>query len=205
MEFLAHLWLPILVSGVVVWIVSFLCWMVIGHHKKDTLAIPKESEFIDTIRRMGIAPGDYMFPEPQSCRGMTKEERTRWAKEKWVAGAMGHLRVWADPSMSLNMFLTFLFFLVASAVLAYLGWAVLPHGSIIGVNVGGTTIAAGMAPTFAKVFQVIATGGILAYCFASFPNDLWFQKSRRAMVMNFIDGVVYALITATIFAYFWPK
>ena len=44
--------------------------------------------------------------------------------------------------------------------------------------------------SFGRIFRVLGTAGVLAYCFASFPNDIWFQKSPRAILMNFIDGVV---------------
>ena len=65
MEFLTQLWLPILVSGVVVWIASFIAWMVIGHHKKDRDPIPGGGEraFMETITRMNIGPGNYGFPD----------------------------------------------------------------------------------------------------------------------------------------------
>ena len=39
---LASLWLPILVSAVAVFFVSFLAWMVLPHHKKDINAIADE-------------------------------------------------------------------------------------------------------------------------------------------------------------------
>mgnify|MGYP003598097010 CR=1 FL=1 len=55
MEFLTHLWLPIVASAAAVWIASCLAWMVVGHHKKDWKAIPSEADFIQTVKRMGIA------------------------------------------------------------------------------------------------------------------------------------------------------
>ena len=44
MDFLSPLWLPILLSGVGVWIASAIAWMAIGHHKKDRDAIPGGGE-----------------------------------------------------------------------------------------------------------------------------------------------------------------
>lgn len=35
MEFLTQLWLPIVVSAVIVFILSALAWTVMPHHKKD--------------------------------------------------------------------------------------------------------------------------------------------------------------------------
>ncbi len=83
--------------------------------------------------------------------------------------------------------------------------AALPHNIPGGATGGAVPSVVAGAPTFAKVFQVTGTAGILAYCFASFPNDLWFQKKRRAILTGWIDGVVFALITGAIFASLWPR
>ena len=72
------------------------------------------------------------------------------------------------------------------------------------VGQAGGGVGAGAA-TFGKVFQVMGTAGILAYCFASFPGDVWFQKKRRAMAMDLVDGIVFGLITGVIFAWQWPR
>ena len=40
MEFLTQLWLPIVVSGVVVFLLSALAWTVMPHHKKDFTGLP---------------------------------------------------------------------------------------------------------------------------------------------------------------------
>jgi len=201
MDFLAHLWLPILVSGVGVWIASFIAWMAIGHHKKDRDAIPAggEQAFMDTITRMSIGPGNYGFPDFCQHDALPRKEKMEALKALYDRHPQGLLRVWAPTNMGANMALTFLFYLVTSAVIGYLGWAALPHGMASGAGgVGG-------AATFWKVFQVLGTAGVLAYCFASFPGDLWFQKKRRAMAMDWIDGVAFGLITGAVFGALWPR
>lgn len=201
MDFLTHLWLPILLSGVGVWIASAIAWMAIGHHNKDREAIPNEQELMDTITRLNIRPGNYGFPDFFQCHKLPPEQRKEAQKALFNKHPQGLLRVWGPMNMGVNMFVTFLFYLVTSAVIAYLGWAALPHGT------GATAIpgVAAAAPTFGKVFQVIGTAAILAYCFASFPNDLWFQKKPRAMAMEWIDGIIFGLITGAIFAWQWPR
>jgi hypothetical protein len=205
MDFLTHLWLPILLSGLGVWFASALAWMAIGHHKKDRDAIAGEQEFMDTIARMNIRPGNYGFPDFCQHDNLPRKERMEALKVLYDKHPQGLLRVWAPVNMGVNMLFTFLFYLVTSTVIAYLGWAALPHGSpSLGLPGGGSGATTG-GPTFWKVFQVLGTAGILAYCFASFPNDLWFQKKRRAMAMNWLDGIVFGLITGAIFAWFWPR
>lgn len=190
MDFLTNLWLPIVLSGVGVWIASFIAWMAIGHHKKDRDAIPdgREQEFMGTITRLNIRPGNYGFPDFCQHDSLPRGERMEALKALYDKHPQGLLRVWAPTNMGLNMLLTFLFYLVTSAAIAYLTWAALGRGASVG-----------------KVVQVAGTAGVLAYCFATFPHDVWFQKKRRAMAMDWIDGIVFGLITGAIFAWMWPR
>ena len=193
MDFLTHLWLPIVVSAAAVWIASALAWMLIGHHKGDWKEVPNEAEFIATIKRMGIAPGSYGFPEFRRLEGMSKDEKqAKW--DEMQKSPIGLLRVWGTISMGRSMLLTFVVFLVVSVLIGYLGWSALPHG----------TASDGARPEFAKTMQVLGTAGILAYCFAGLPNDIWFQRSLREIVTSLIDGVVFGLITGAVFAWLWP-
>lgn len=207
MAFLAHLWLPILVSGVCVWFASALAWMAVGHHKKDRDAIPGggagEQEFMETITRMKIGPGNYGFPDFCQHDHLPRRERMEALKTLYDRRPMGLLRVWGEMNMGVNMLLTFLFYLFTSAVIGYLAWAALPLPANMPFLPGER--AASGASMFWKVFQITGTAGILAYCFASFPSDLWFQKKRRAILMDWLDGVVFGLITAAVFAWLWPK
>lgn len=208
MDFLTHLWLPILLSAVGVWIASAIAWMAIGHHKKDRDPIPggREQEFMDTITRMNIPPGNYGFPDFCQHDNLPAKERRAAQKALYDKRPMGTLRVWGEMNMGVNMLATFFFYLVTSTVIAYLAWAALPHGEAPAAAAPAPNAAAalGHSPTFWKVFQVVGTAGILAYCFASFPGDIWFQKKRRAMAMDWLDGITFGLITAAIFAWLWP-
>lgn len=191
MDFLTQLWLPILLSAAAVWFLSALFWMAVGHHNKDMQGLPNEKAFIDFIKAHNIKPGNYGFPDFQKCKTLSKEERESQIKEMRAGSPMGLLRVWTPFNMARNMILTFVTCLVVSVLIAYLGAAAMGFG-------------AGGQP-FGKVFQVTGTAGVLAYCFASIPNDIWFQKSPRAMAMCFIDGIVFGLATGAIFAAMWPK
>lgn len=184
MELLKDLWLAIIAAGVGVWIASALAWMLVGHHTRDWSKLPNESTFLDTLRSQAIPPGVYNFPNVCSH----KEAKTPEAQERWAKGPTGLLRVWGPMNMGKNMVLTFLFFLVVSAMIAYLGSACLPRGA-----------------SFAKVFQVLGTAGVLAYSCATIPGDIWFQNKPRATLMCVIDGIVFGLITGAVFGALWPK
>lgn len=184
MELLIPLWLPILLSAFAVWIVSAIVWMALPHHKQDFIGLPDEDGFMDFIRKSGIRPGNYVFPDFRGREAM-KSEKTCKALEE---GPVGHLSIWQTPvTMGGKMVATFFVYLVVSTLIAYLARVAIP----------------GAAP-FSKVFQVAATAGILAYCFSSIPNALWFGSYRRTIVATFVDGILCGCITGAIFAWRWP-
>ena len=56
----------------------------------------------------------------------------------------------------------------------------------------------------ASVFQIACATAILAYCAGGIPGAFFMGKPKRFMFTDFIDGVVYGLITAATFAWLWP-
>ena len=190
MDFLLSLWLPILLSAASVWIVSTIFGMPFLHHKNDWIGLPtaptggSEDAFMDFLRKSGIKPGNYLFPDFRSREAMESEKVGKALKE----GPVGHLSLWQPPlSMGGKMGGTFIVHLVVSTLIAYLASVALPR-------------AAG----FAKVFQVVGTAGILAYCFSFIPSAIWFGAYRRTIVASTLDGIVFGAITGAIFAWRWP-
>jgi hypothetical protein len=184
---LTDLWLPIVLSAVAVWIAAALAWMVMPHHKGDFNQLPNEDDVMASVRNLGIAPGLYFFPNMRDCSKMKNDPA---AKAKFEAGPHGMLQVWppdAFKKMGRNMILSFIFYIVTSVFIAYLGSLALASGS-----------------EFLEVFQITGTAGILAYCFASIPHDIWFGKPLRNIVASMVDGIVFGLITGAIFGWLWP-
>ena len=66
---LSSLWLPILLSAVLVFIASSVIHMVLGYHKNDVKKVPDEDAVQDAFRRLGITPGDYAVP----CAGSPRQ------------------------------------------------------------------------------------------------------------------------------------
>lgn len=56
------LWLPILLSAVIVFLVSSLIHMVLGYHRTDFRKVPAEDDVMSALREFGIPPGDYLIP-----------------------------------------------------------------------------------------------------------------------------------------------
>lgn len=199
MDFLPALWLPILLSAVAVWFVSMIVWTALPHHKGDFVGLPEspgleggqvggEDAFMEFIRKSGIPPGNYMFPDARTRAAMSSAK----VQTAWEKGPVGHLSVWPTPlTMGGKLVGTFVVYLVVSAFIAGLTRAALPP-------------VAGASPSFAKVFEFAGAAGVLAYCFSSLPTAIWWSAYKRTMVANVIDGVIYAAITGAIFAWLWP-
>lgn len=188
METVLALWLPIVLSAAAVWIVSVIVWTAMPHHKQDFIGLPDspgEDGFMDYLRRSGIKPGNYAFPDCHKPGAMKSEK----VQKAWQEGPVGHLSVWKTPlTMGDKMVGTFVVFVVVSALIAYLTRVAFP----------------GPSP-FAKIFQFATTAGILAYCFTSIPSALWWGSYKRTIVANFIDGVLFAVITGAIMGWGWPR
>lgn len=195
MEFLTELWLPILASAAAVWIAGAVIWMAMPHHKKDMSALPNEKETIEKIRSLGLPPGNYGIPGGGCDKARMQDPEVQRC---WKEGPLGYLSLWkTPPKMGPSMMLTFLVNLVVSVTIAYLAWVTI-GGGVPGVIPGVET-----DPGFSRIFQVVGTAGILAYCFAHIPSALWFGAYKRTIAMNIIDGVVYGCITGAIFAWLW--
>jgi hypothetical protein len=63
---LSALWLPILVSAVLVFVASSVIHMASPWHKSDYPKMANEDQVMDALRPLAIPPGDYFFPRPAS-------------------------------------------------------------------------------------------------------------------------------------------
>jgi hypothetical protein len=177
-----HLWLPIVVSAIVLFFGSAAAWMVLPHHKPEWTGLANEDAFTRSLRDANVPPGQYMFPYLPNPSDMKSDE----GKRRMAAGPHGTLYVWPGaPNMSVNMAYTVLFFLIVSAVIAYL-----------------STMALGRNANFMQVFRFVGTAGVLTYASANILNGIWF---RRRLLADIIDGVAYGVLTGLIFALLWPS
>lgn len=178
-----HLWLPIILSAAAVWFFSAMAWMMLPHHKDEFTGLPDEDSVMNYIRTLGLAPGKYGFPH---CAGHAAAKDPKFI-EKWKTGPAGSLHIWPQISMGKNMVLSFVTYLVASILIAYLGAVAIAPGA-----------------SFAHVFRVLGTAGVLTYTIAALPGAIWFCASRSSIIAGLFDGVVQGLITGAIFAALWP-
>jgi hypothetical protein len=181
---LIDLWLPVLVSAVVVFIAASVVWMVLPHHKKDIRTLPDEKALTDHLRQLNLPPGTYMWPGCKSGENMKSEE----FKARYNAGPWGSINILGGkPSFARNLALTFLFYIVVSIFVGYI-----------------TRLASGPGEAFLAVFRVAGATAVLGYCAGGIPQAIFCGKPGRFVLTDFIDGVVYGLLTGVVFGLLWP-
>lgn len=183
MDFLICLWLPILVTAIVLFFASFVAWAILPFHFKDWKRLPNESEFMGQLRDSNIEPGNYSFPFAAS----PKDQGSQEFQKTYATGPRGILNVYAMPNMGANMGKTVLYFLITAAIIAYVSWEAFEGW-------GDKSEV-----TFPKVFQIVGAVGALTYACGGILNSIWFKKRQ---VMDVVDGIVYGVITGLIFATF---
>lgn len=181
---IGQLWLPILVSSVVVFIASSMAWMVLPHHKKDIKVLPDEKAWTEHLAETNLAPGLYMWPGAATSEVMNSEEfKARYASGPWGSITIGP----AQPNFGVNLLFVFLVYATISALVAF---------------VTGKTHAAGAG--FATVLPVATAAAILGYCVGALPGAIFFAKPARFVITDFADALVYAVLTGIIFSALWP-
>lgn len=182
MSFVAQLWLPILVSAVVVFVLSAASHMVLPWRKNEWGRIAEAGALQAALR--DLKPGLHVFPSsPDPKQQMSKEWMDKWAK-----GPSGWLTL-APPgpiSMGRNMALSFLVFLGVAFLSAYLAWHAL----------GGVARPRG-------AFRIVGTVGFMTFGIGSIFNSIWYHRPWRAYLSDVIDALLFGLAMAGVFAWLW--
>lgn len=180
------LWLPILVSTVLVFVASSLIWMVLPHHRSDVRGLPDEAAVMEAIGKQSLAPGLYNFPHAPSPKAMGDPA----FMDKMKKGPVGMLITWpAGPiNMGKSMGQWVAYVLVMSIVVAY---------------VTGRTVCVGTA--FLPVFRVAGTIASLAYASAIVPSAIWWRRPWSVTWKEVADGIVYGLLTGVAFGWLFPR
>ena len=179
------LWLPILVSAVVVFIISSVIHMALPWHKNDYPKIPNEDGVMNALRPFAVPPGDYMVPRASSMKEMNSPE----FKEKKNAGPVFLISVWPNgqASMFKNLIQWFIYSLVIGIFAAYVAGRALPAGA-----------------EYLQVFRFTGVTAFLGYSAALWQMSIWYNRPWSMTIKSTVDGLIYALLTAGIFGWLWP-
>src|ERR1700730_5416575 len=98
---ISALWLPILLSAVIVFVASSIIHMMLPFHKSDYRKLPDEEKVMDALRTAGVTPGpSYHFPYTTH-----KEMKSPEVVEKFKRGPTGLLTVRPSGAPGLGKFL----------------------------------------------------------------------------------------------------
>jgi len=182
--FLAQLWLPILVSGVLVFVASSIIHMALKWHRFEYRALSNEEAVRAAIRAGNAAPGQYIVPY---CAEM-KDLGTPEMQKKFAEGPVAFLtlRPVGPPRMGKPLALWFLYSVLVAAFAGY---------------VAAHTLAAGAG--FAQVCRVVGTVAFVAYSGGSVQMGIWMGKPWSSVAMEVLDGLIYGLLTGAAFGWLW--
>jgi hypothetical protein len=174
---LMSLWLPILSSAVIAFLAGWLMHMFVRHHSRDFKAAPSEQSAFQALGSLGLTPGDYFIPHQSQSQ----------PRDAPITVIMTVMR---PGGMQLGSALAqwFLYQLLISILCAY---------------VASRTLV--FAAPYLSVFRLVGTVGFMAYSVAYAHESIWWQRSWGITLRYMFDGLVYALLTAGVFGWLWPR
>jgi hypothetical protein len=180
------LWLPILLSAVIVFIVSSIIHMVLPYHRSDFGKVASEDEVMDALRKFDIAPGEYVIP----CAGSPKEMGTPEFIEKAKKGPVAFMTVMPSgiPSMGASLVQWFVYCILVGIVAAYIAGRALEPGA-----------------HYLAVFRFAGCTAFAGYALALLQNSIWYKRAWSTTLKSIFDGLVYALCTGGTFGWLWPN
>ncbi len=182
---LAALWLPILLSAVIVFVASSIMHMVLPYHRNDYSQLPDEDKILAVLRASALKRGLYVFPY---CTH--KDMKSPALLEKQKQGPVGFLTILPSGPPVLAKFLIqwFVYCLLIGFFVAYLA----AHTLALGTH-------------YLEVFRVVGTAAFLAYGLGHLSNGIWKGQMWGTTIKEVIDGLVYGLLTAGTFGWLWPR
>lgn len=174
------LWLPVLVSAVVVFFASAAVWMVLKWHDSDFHRTGDEEAVRAALK--DSVPGMYTVPY-----AMTPEERSDPAlMQKFEEGPAAFITIVPSgaPTMGGKLVASFIFNVFVGVLCAYMV---------------SRTLAAGAS--YLEVFRIAGTTAWIAYGVAYLQDGIWFGKPWPSVAKNLLDALIYGLLTGGVFGW----
>jgi hypothetical protein len=183
---LSALWLPILVSAVLVFVASSILHMAFKYHNADYRKFPNEDEVRAAITKGNAPPGMYILPYAMGSESMKDPAML----EKFNQGPVGitYLRPPGMMKMGTLLGQWFVYLLIISFFIAYIAAHTLAPGT-----------------PYLAVFRVVGAVGFLAYAGARVQTAIWWGEPWPVTIKDLIDGLIYGCVTAGTFGWLWPK
>ncbi len=186
MNALLSLWLPILLSAVVVFVISSLVHMVIKWHASDYSSLANEDAVRAALRAGNPAPGRYVVPHCADMKDMASEAMVK----KYREGPVGHFTLGPNGVPSMGKFLGqwFILNLIVAAVAAFLAAKVY-----------------GLDPAHARgAAKLVGAVAFIAYGFGTLQESIWMMRPWSASAKYLLDAALYAVGSGLVFLWLWP-
>jgi Flp pilus assembly protein TadB len=177
------LWLPILVSAVLVFVASSIIHMVLKYHANDYRPVPQEDALAGVLRP--LEPGQYTLPYAGSMKAMGEPAFVEKMKRGPIA--LITVRRAGGAGMGPSLAAWFVFSIAVSIFAAYLAGRALGPGA-----------------DYLAVFRFAGTTALIAYAVGGWQESIWYGRPWSTTIKNTIDGVIYAGITAGVFGWLLP-
>jgi hypothetical protein len=183
---LAQLWLPIVLSAVLVFVVSSLIHMVLKYHSSEYKKLSNEDAVRAAINAGSPVPGQYIIPYVVGA----SEMKSPAVAQKLTEGPNGQLVLRAPglPKMGSFMGQWFVYTLVISLLTAL---------------VAAHTVSFGAGHPY--IFHVVGLVAFLGYAGSQAQFSIWAGQPWSSTLKAIFDGLIYALVTAETFSLLWPR
>ena len=183
---LVQLWLPIVLSAVLVFVASSLIHMVLKYHNSDYKKLSNEDAVRAALNAGNPTPGQYIMPYGVGPSAMKDPEMVR----KFTEGPVGQLilRPSGPPTMGSFMGQWFVYTLVISLLTAL---------------VAAHTVSRGAGQQY--IFHVVGLVAFLGYAGSQAQYAIWAGQPWSSTLKSIFDGLIYALVTAGTFMLLWPR
>lgn len=180
------LWLPILLSAVLVFVASSIIHMALKYHRSDYRPLPDEEAARAVLGKQDLRPGLYIVPYARDMKALQQPDMVRKHEE----GPVAFITVIPKGPVRMGGYLAqwFLFSVGISVFVAYLTGRVLPPGT-----------------EYLQVFRIAGTAAWLGYGGAVVWSGIWKGVPWSTVAKDLFDGLVYALLTAGSFGACWPR
>ena len=174
------LWLPILVTAVVVFIAGSVIWMAMPWHNSDWKKTADEEAVRQALK--STAPGMYTVPNCAN-RGDFKDPEIQ---QKFKDGPQAFITVVPAgiPQMGGKLVLMFAYNLLVAIICAYF-----------------VSRMAAPDPGYLAVFRIAGAVAFVAYGVAYIQESIWFGRQWSMTAKNLLDALIYAVLTGGVFGW----
>jgi hypothetical protein len=180
------LWIPVIVSAVVVFMGSSIIHMALKYHRADYKALPNEEGVREALGKAGGAPGVYFTPYCQDMKQMKEPAMM----EKYEKGPVALITLYPKGPITLPKHLAL--WLAFSVFVSFTAAYVARHTLMPGAD--------GML-----VMRITGTVAFAAYGLSHVSDSIWKGQPWANTARALLDSVIYSLLTGLTFRLLWPS